>query len=37
MQDASLFSTTTFGLANNTVNQLSGDSRVIQLALKLVF
>jgi len=37
MQDASPFSTGTFGLANATVNQLSGDSRVIQFALKLIF
>lgn len=37
MQDASPFSTTTFGVANATVNQLAGDSRVIQLALKLIF
>ena len=37
MQDASPFSTTTFGVANATVNQLAGDSRVIQLALKLLF
>jgi len=37
MQDASPFSTGTFGFANATVNQLAGDSRVIQLALKLIF
>ena len=37
MQDASPFSTLTFAVANQTVNQLSGDSRVIQFALKLVF
>jgi len=37
MQDASPFSSQTFGLANTTVNQLAGDSRVIQFALKLVF
>ena len=37
MQDASPFSSLTFAVANQTVNQLSGDSRVIQFALKLVF
>ena len=37
MQDASPFSIGTFGFANATVNQLSGDSRVVQFALKLVF
>ncbi len=37
LQDASPFSTGTFGLATNTVNSLSGDSRVIQFALKLIF
>jgi hypothetical protein len=37
LQDASPFATGTFGLATNTVNSLSGDSRVIQFALKLIF
>jgi len=37
MQDASPFATGTFGFANATVNQLPGDSRVIQFAAKLVF
>jgi hypothetical protein len=37
MQDASPFSTQTFAVASQTVNQLAGDSRVIQFALKLVF
>lgn len=37
MQDASPFSGQTFGFATGTVNQLAGDSRVIQFALKLSF
>lgn len=37
LQDASPFAGQTFGFATGTVNQLPGDSRVIQFALKLVF